>query len=118
MTVFSFTVFDEVGNEGGRDCSQRRSGSFRKLKEVEVASRIGFGDEEGYEVLGGVDEDFEGEDLDSLVIVMDGDAQEMTFASSLFWFLPWWGGVEGRGRSGRGGKMVDKEALRFRQRCS
>ena len=78
---------------------------------MEVASRIGLGDEEGYEVLGGVDEDFESKYLDSFVIVMDGDAQEMAFTSSLFWFLTWWSGVKGRGRSGWGGEVVKGKAL-------
>ncbi len=99
----SFTVIDKVSDEGRGDGPQRRSGSLGKLEQVQVASRIGLGDEEGYEVLGGVDEDFEGENLDTFVIVMDGDAQEMAFTSSLFWFFSWWSRVEGRGKSGWGG---------------
>lgn len=40
---------------------------------MEVAGRVGFGDENGGEVLGSVDEDFEGEYLDLVAIVGDGD---------------------------------------------
>lgn len=82
---------------------------------MDIASRISFGNEEGYEILCSVDEDFESKDLDPTVTVPDGDAQEVAFTGSLFWYLRWWSGVEGSGGTGRGGEMVDDEALLFGQ---
>ena len=84
---------------------------------MDVASRIGFGNEEGCEMSCSVDEDLESKDLDTAVIVADRNTQEVASTGGLVRYVAWWSGVEGRGGSGRGAEVVDDETLLLGQRC-
>lgn len=74
-----------------------------------VTRGIGFGDEDGDQGGGGVDENLECEELDLRTVVRSGYAQEMAFAFRLLGDLSGRGGVDCGGRGWWGGEVVDCE---------
>jgi len=139
LHIGALAMVEQVGEKGGADLADGRWRTLGQAEQMQVASRVGLGDEQDGLIGGSEDEDLDGEGEERKAwrrlldvvgagrcalqrngrsVGMDRDGEKVTLAIRLVRSLAWWGWTQWLSSSRRRRDVVNAEPMALRQhRC-